>query len=123
MICILGSAGGGRDRWKRPAMGKIAAQYCDVVILTDEDPYDENPDEILEEIRYGMDEAVNRRIQPENILKVLNRREALKKAVGLAKRGDSVIATGKGSETSIHVAHGKTIPWGEKETIEEILGL
>ena len=43
MICVLGSAGGGRDKWKRPEMGKIAAEFCDEIILTNEDPYDENP--------------------------------------------------------------------------------
>ena len=43
LICLLGAQGGGRDKWKRPAMGKIAAQYCDVIILTNEDPYDEKP--------------------------------------------------------------------------------
>jgi len=121
LICVLGSAGGGRDKWKRPAMGKIAAEYCDAVILTDEDPYDENPDEILEQIKYGIDETKNRKVKPENIFKILDRRKALEKAIGLAGSGDAVIATGKGSEMSIHIAKGKTIPWNEKETAKEIL--
>jgi len=121
LICVLGSAGGGRDKWKRPAMGKIAAEYCDAIILTDEDPYDENPEEILEEIRYGMDEAENKRIKPENVFKIPDRRKALEKAIGLAEKGDSVIATGKGSEMSIHVAKGHTISWNEKEIAKEIL--
>jgi UDP-N-acetylmuramoyl-L-alanyl-D-glutamate--2,6-diaminopimelate ligase len=121
MICILGSAGGGRDVWKRPAMGKIAAQYCDVIILSDEDPYDEDPDGILEQIKYGIDEAENPRVKEENVLKILDRREALKKAVSLAEKGDTVIATGKGSEMSIHIAKKKTIPWNEKEILEGII--
>ena len=102
-------------------MGKIAAEYCDAVILTDEDPYDENPDEILEQIKYGIDETKNRKVKPENIFKILDRRKALEKAIGLAGSGDAVIATGKGSEMSIHIAKGKTIPWNEKETAKEIL--
>src|SRR5262249_12723890 len=57
LICILGAAGGGRDRWKRPAMGKIAVKYCDEIILTDEDPYDEDPREIVREIEAGIREA------------------------------------------------------------------
>jgi UDP-N-acetylmuramoyl-L-alanyl-D-glutamate--2,6-diaminopimelate ligase len=121
LICVLGSAGGGRDKWKRPAMGKIAAQYCDAVILSDEDPYDENPGEILDQIESGFKDAEKRRLKPENTFKILDRREALKKAVSLAGKGDSVIATGKGSEMSIHIARGKTVPWDEKEVAEEIL--
>ncbi|TSA44719.1 UDP-N-acetylmuramyl-tripeptide synthetase [bacterium] len=121
LICVLGSAGGGRDVWKRPAMGKIAARYCDAVILTNEDPYNENPDEILEQIKYGIDEAENPKTKSENIFKILDRREAIKKAVALAEKGDAVVLTGKGSEMSIHIAHGKTIPWNEKETVKEIL--
>jgi UDP-N-acetylmuramoyl-L-alanyl-D-glutamate--2,6-diaminopimelate ligase len=123
MICVLGSAGGGRDKWKRPAMGKIAAGYCDKLILTDEDPYDENPEEILDQVKAGFKDAAKPRLKKENVFRILDRREALKKAVELAEEGDTVIATGKGSEMSIHVAHGKTIPWNEKEIIKNILGL
>ena len=47
-ICVLGNTGGGRDTWMRPEMGRIADAYCDSVILTDEDPYDENPQKIHE---------------------------------------------------------------------------
>ena len=43
LICVLGSCGGGRDKWRRPELGEIAAQYCNKIILTNEDPYDENP--------------------------------------------------------------------------------
>ncbi|MGC9610670.1 MAG: UDP-N-acetylmuramyl-tripeptide synthetase [Minisyncoccia bacterium] len=121
LICVLGSAGGGRDKWKRPAMGKIAAEYCDVAILTDEDPYNENPNEILDQVENGFKDAKERRVRPENVFKILDRREAIKKAVSLAGPGDTVIATGKGSEMSIHVAGGKTIPWDEKEIMKEIL--
>lgn len=121
MICVLGSAGGGRDKWKRPAMGKIAAQYCDAVVLTDEDPYDENPNGILDEIESGFKDFSERRLKPENVFKILDRREAIKKAISLADKNDVIIATGKGSELSIHVARGKTIPWNEKEVAKEIL--
>lgn len=123
LICVLGSAGGGRDKWKRPIMGRIAAEYCDKIILSNEDPYNEDPDEILEEIKYGIDEARSRRVKSEDVLKILDRREALKKAIGLAEKGDSVVLTGKGSEMSIHVSRGKVIPWNEKEIVKEILGL
>ena len=50
LICVLGAAGGGRDKWKRPEFGKIASEFCSEVILTNEDPYDEDPQKILQEI-------------------------------------------------------------------------
>jgi UDP-N-acetylmuramoyl-L-alanyl-D-glutamate--2,6-diaminopimelate ligase len=112
LICVLGAAGGGRDRWKRPEMGAVAARYCDEAILTDEDPYDEDPGVILDEIVAGLS-------RPHH--KVLDRREAIFKAVSLMRDGDVVIGTGKGSEDWIHVAHGKRIPWNEKSAFEQAL--
>jgi len=50
IICVLGSCGGGRDKWKRPVLGKLAARFCDEIIVTNEDPYDEDPGEIIEQI-------------------------------------------------------------------------
>lgn len=118
LICVLGAAGGGRDRWKRPKMGAVAANYCDRIILTDEDPYDESPREILSEVRAGIIEAG---FAEENISEILDRRSALKEAVGVARKGDTVIATGKGSEAWIHAGGGKKIPWNEREVLEKIL--
>ena len=56
-ICVLGSTGGGRDTWKRPVMGAIADARCDTVILTNEDPYDEDPRSIVEAVARGMKRA------------------------------------------------------------------
>ena len=56
-------------------------------------------------------------------MKILDRREAIAKAVSLAEKGDVIIATGKGSEASIHIAKGKAVPWNEKEAFKEVLGL
>jgi UDP-N-acetylmuramoyl-L-alanyl-D-glutamate--2,6-diaminopimelate ligase len=114
LICVLGSAGGGRDKWKRPVMGKIAENYCDKIILTNEDSYDENPEEIISQIEAGIS-------QKEKILKIIDRKEAIKKAVSIAEEGDGVIFTGKGSESSIHLAAGKKLPWDEKKAVEEAL--
>lgn len=113
LICVLGAAGGGRDKWKRPEFGKIADTYCDEIILTDEDPYDEKPEKILEEIEAG--------IKNKTPHKILDRREAIKYAFSLAKPGDTVIMTGKGSERGIHVAKGEVIPWSDKEAALELL--
>jgi UDP-N-acetylmuramyl tripeptide synthase len=114
LICVLGSAGGGRDRWKRPVMGKIAAEYCREIILTNEDPYDEDPDKILEDIEGGFAGMVNYR-------KILDRKEAIWAALNSAEKGDTVIITGKGSEAWIHVADGNKIPWDEKKIVINLL--
>lgn len=115
LICVLGAAGGGRDKWKRPAMGAIAAEHCDVIVLTNEDPYDENPEAILGEIASGIIDFRG------EIFRVLDRRAAIEKALALAKPGDAVAVTGKGSETSIHIARGKKVPWSDRGTVEELL--
>jgi UDP-N-acetylmuramoyl-L-alanyl-D-glutamate--2,6-diaminopimelate ligase len=118
LICILGGAGGGRDIWKRPEMGKIAAHYCDEIILSNEDPYDEDPVAILGQIEKGIVEVPYPR--PE-VFKILDRREAIQKAVSDMQEGDVVIGTGKGSEDWIHVAHGKKISWNERGEFEKAL--
>ncbi|HEX4104588.1 MAG TPA: UDP-N-acetylmuramyl-tripeptide synthetase [Candidatus Paceibacterota bacterium] len=118
LICVLGAAGGGRDKWKRPEFGKIAAEYCDEIILTDEDPYDEDPAAIIREVRSGI---LGGDPNLANVHEVLDRHEAIQKAVSLMEPGDVVIGTGKGSEESIHIARGKTIPWNEKSAFEAAL--
>lgn len=119
LICVLGSAGGGRDKWKRPQMGEIAALKCDFLVLTNEDPFDEDSETILKDIEKGVLGCSNRRTK--NYWKITDRKEAIQKAISLAKEGDVVIMTGKGSESSIRVAHGKKIPWNEREVAEKIL--
>ena len=118
LICVLGSAGGGRDRWKRPVMGKIAGTLCDEIILADEDPYDEDPEMIAEEILDGIIQSDALR---HNVHKILDRQEAIRAAVDMMREGDVVIGTGKGSEEYIHSAHGRKEPWSEREAFEEAL--
>ncbi len=120
LICILGAAGGGRDKWKRPAMGAIAAKYCDEIILTDEDSYDEDPAAIVAAIKEGI---VNEHYPAATLHEMLDRRAAIQKAVAIARpgAGDVIIGTGKGSEECIHIAGGKKIPWNEREMFEESL--
>ncbi len=118
LICVLGAAGGGRDRWKRKAFGEIAAAYCDEIVLTDEDPYDEDPREIVREVRSGI---LGGDPDLANVYEVMDRREAIRKAVALARPGDVVIGTGKGSEDWIHVAWGGKIPWNERAEFEAAL--
>jgi len=116
MVCVLGSCGGGRDKWKRPHIGKIADKYCDQIILTNEDPYDEDPEAIINDIKSG-------NLNNPKFLEIIDRREAIKKAIFLAKKNDTVIITGKGSERWIHVKNGRKILWSDKEVVEQIFKL
>jgi UDP-N-acetylmuramoyl-L-alanyl-D-glutamate--2,6-diaminopimelate ligase len=115
LICVLGACGGGRDKWKRPVLGEIAAKYGDEIIITNEDPYDEDPISIIDQVSAKIKGDVK---------KILERREAIREALKMAKPGDVVIITGKGCEPSINLAGGKKIPWNEKEVVrEEFLSL
>jgi len=116
LICVLGACGGGRDKWKRPVLGEIAAKYCDEVIVTNEDPYDENPYQILSMIKSGISKS---QFPTSNFYEILDRREAIRKSLALAKPGDVVIITGKGCEPWICVAGGKKIPWDDREVVKE----
>ena len=118
LICVFGATGGGRDKWKRPEYGKIAEKYCDEIILTNEDPYDENPEEILNQISSGFSRVQSPKSK---VQKVIDRKEAIQKGVSLAKEGDIVIITGKGSESTMMAAGGKKIPFDDRIAARESL--
>jgi UDP-N-acetylmuramoyl-L-alanyl-D-glutamate--2,6-diaminopimelate ligase len=121
IIGVLGSAAGGRDVWKRPEMGKIAAKFCELAIITNEDPFEEDPESIMEQVAGGC--VIGEGNSLKEIRKILDRREAIKSALSFARSGDAVVLSGKGSESSIRVAGGKSIPWNERGVVEEILKL
>ena len=116
LICVLGSCGGGRDKWKRPEMGKIAGQYCDEIILTNEDPYNEDPVSIIKDVEAGFQEIRRSKIE---VRKIIDRREAICQALASAQKNDVLIITGKGSESWICAAHGKKIPWDDGRVVRE----
>lgn len=111
-ICVLGNTGGGRDTWKRPEMGRIADEACDEVILTDEDPYDEDPQAIVAAMAQGMERVP--RIH-------MDRREAIRTALSLARLGDAVLITGKGTDPYIMRANGTKEPWSDSDVVREEL--
>lgn len=76
-------------------MGEIAEKFCSEIVLTNEDPYDESPEQILRDIRVG--------IKEKRALEILDREEVIREAVGLVRNGDVVVVTGKGSERVIHL--------------------
>lgn len=111
-VCVLGNCGGGRDTWKRPAMAKIAEQCCDEVILTNEDPYDESPEAIINDMVAGMEQ------QPTVLM---DRRLAIRHALARAKRHDIVLVTGKGTDPYIMGPHGAKTPWSDERIVREEL--
>jgi len=119
IIHVLGSTGGGRDVDRRPKLGRLAGQFADYVIVTNEDPYDEDPQQIISQVAAGALKAgkkINR-----NLFKISDRRKAIAKALGLAQRSDIVLVTGKGSEQAIVVKGNKKIPWDDRKVIKEEL--
>lgn len=115
LIAVLGSCGGGRDKAKRPVLGKLAASYAQVVIITNEDPYDEDPKSIIEEVFAGTISFPS-----VEVYKVEDRRQAIEQAIKTATVGDIVVITGKGSEQVI-VTHKGKIPWDDRVVVRESL--
>ena len=123
VIHVLGSTGGGRDRSRRGVLGKIAAKHADTVIVTNEDPYDDDPMEIIEEVARGARECKMKNVKCKMIelLRILDRKEAIAKALSLAQQNDLVLITGKGAEQAMCVAGGKKIPWDDREVVKTLL--
>ncbi len=118
-IAVIGSDGGGRDVGKRSKMGQIAGELCDYVVVSDVNCFDEDPKAIAEMLAKGAREAGKK--DNENLFVVVDRREGIKKAIELAKSGDVVAITAKGTETVICVANGQKIPWDDRRVAEESL--
>ncbi|MFA6393469.1 MAG: UDP-N-acetylmuramyl-tripeptide synthetase [Patescibacteria group bacterium] len=121
IIHVLGSAGGGRDEARRPELGRIAARNADMIIVTNEDPYDDDPGVIIDQVSLGAEN--NGKTMNENLFKVLDRRMAIKKALRSAGTGDIVLITGKGSEQAICVANGEKLLWDDRAVVREELKL
>lgn len=119
ILHVLGATGGGRDIARRPILGKIAGENADYVIVTNEDPYDDDPEIIIDQVALGAEQSGKRK--NENLFMILDRREAIAKALSLAKKGDVVLITGKGSEQAICVANGEKIPWDDRRITRELL--
>jgi UDP-N-acetylmuramoyl-L-alanyl-D-glutamate--2,6-diaminopimelate ligase len=109
LLCVFGSAGE-RDTEKRPEQGRIAAKYCDMLVLSDEDPRGEDSVELLEQIAAGCADLP----RGERLFLVPDRYEAIRTAFSLAKSGDIVLLLGKGHENSI-IYKDHTIPYDEEK--------
>jgi UDP-N-acetylmuramoyl-L-alanyl-D-glutamate--2,6-diaminopimelate ligase len=113
-VITLAGAGGDRDRSKRPVMGAVAARWSDTVILTSDNPRSEDPTSIVEEMLGGVDEDLMHKV-----LKVIDRKEAIRVATKLASKGDVILIAGKGHET-YQVIGDETFPFDDKEILKNI---
>ena len=120
-ICVLGNTGGGRDKWKREGMAKIADTYCSYIILTNEDPYDENPREIVEQMKKG--------VVKNHCKIIMDRREAINTALRHANKlaqsdykNIAVFITGKGTDPYIMGPNGNKQLWSDAEEELKKLG-
>jgi UDP-N-acetylmuramoyl-L-alanyl-D-glutamate--2,6-diaminopimelate ligase len=112
VITIVG-CGGDRDRSKRPLMAQIACEHSDRVILTSDNPRSENPEDILAEMQTGVDPSNYKKV-----LKVTDRKEAIRTAISLAKDGDIILVAGKGHEKYQEI-QGVKYPFDDMEVIKE----
>lgn len=112
LIWVFGSCGD-RDRGKRPIMGKIVEKFADLMIITNEDPYTEDPLKIIEEIEQGI-------TNKKKLLKIEDRKKAIHEAINKANKNDIVLVTGKGAEENMMIGHQK-IPWNDKKIIQNYL--
>lgn len=115
VILVFGACGD-RDKSKRPIMGKIAAKKADRIILTDEESYGEDPSLIRDQIREGI-ESTGAGIK---FTEVADRKEAIKKALGIAKKGDIILVTGMGHE-QYRIINGKRLPWNDGDVIRQLV--
>ena len=115
LIAVFGATGN-RDRQKRPVLARIAREYADFFIITNEDPFGEDVESIIDEVAAGappLEEGIRFVREPD-------RTEAIRLAMQTARPGDTVVILGKGHETSI-VSHGRKQPWSDVTAVQKVL--
>ena len=113
LITVVG-CGGNRDTTKRPEMAAVAVKLSDRVILTSDNPRNEDPDEIIRQMKAGVPEE-----DQGKVLSITNRREAIRTAVALAKKGDIILLAGKGHENYQEI-NGVKNHFDDKEVLSEV---
>ncbi|MDR0974207.1 MAG: UDP-N-acetylmuramoyl-L-alanyl-D-glutamate--2,6-diaminopimelate ligase [Ruminococcus sp.] len=113
-LIVLFGCGGNRDAAKRPLMGKAAEEYADVAIVTSDNPRDEDPEMIIDQIIDGMDS-----VKP--IVRITDRKAAINYAISICRKGDLLLLAGKGHETYQILADGLTVPFDERKICADML--
>ncbi len=116
VIHIFGATGGGRDKSRRPVLGEIADQNAQIIILTNDDPYEENEEKIANNVKKG----IVKKKEGESLFIILDRKKAIEKGIELARAGDIVLITGKGSEQKMAIG-GKMVKWDDREIAREAI--
>lgn len=111
-LMVLFGCGGDRDRKKRPIMGRIAARGADVSIVTSDNPRSEDPERIIDDIETGMEGKAH--------IRITDRREAIRRAVSMLSRADTLLLAGKGHET-YQVVGTERLPMDEREIVAAAL--
>lgn len=119
VLHVCGSTGGGRDKARRVPIGNIVGEKASIVYITDEDPYDENPLQIMRDVEKGAEQVG--KVLGTSLFEIIDRREAIFQAIFDAQAGDIVLITGKGSEQAMCVAHGNMIPWDDRLIAREAI--
>jgi UDP-N-acetylmuramoyl-L-alanyl-D-glutamate--2,6-diaminopimelate ligase len=116
-LVVVFGCGGNRDRPKRPKMGKIAAEIADIVVVTSDNPRNEDPEFIVSEIVDGIENGRDR----QNVHIIVDRREAIRFAIcEIASPGDLIVIAGKGHET-YQLVKGETFPFDDRLVAAEAL--
>ncbi len=118
IIHVLGSTGGGRDLDRRAKLGKLAGKKADYVIVTNEDPYDDDPMEIIKDVAQGAIDVG--KTENESLFLIEDRGEGIEKAISLAKENDVVLITGKGSEQAIAIKNEQLISWDDRVAVRNV---
>ncbi len=118
IIHVFGSTGGGRDMERRFTVGGYVGKNADIAIVTDEDPYDDDPIGIIDDVASAVEKAGKK--LGKDLFKILSRKDAIEKAISMAKKGDVVLVTGKGSEQAM-VVRGKLFKWDDREVVRKVL--
>lgn len=115
IISVFGATGD-RDKAKRPELGKVAGKMTNYTILTDEEPYSENPSIIVDSIAEGLET-----VRKGNYEIIINRRNAIERAIDIAEPGDIVVVTGMGHQKYRNIGGDKKIEWDEAKVVTEVL--
>lgn len=114
-VILVFGATGDRDKGKRPIMGEIAARLADRILLTDEESYNEDPGQIRDMVMEGIAAAGGEAKTEE----VADRRDAIEKALKIARKGDTVLITGMGHER-FRIVNGERLPWNDADVVREL---
>lgn len=121
LIHVFGSTGGHRDVSKRFTFGEISGQLADTIIITNDDVYDSNPNEIAQNISEGINRIEPDKKNVKTVRTILDRRAAIADALQTAEPKDVVLITGKGSEQFLVLPNNNRVAWDERQVVTELL--